>query len=187
MGHCKGCKAKSRINLRTGEVVLSLPAGKCSDCGSRCWPGNDRCQGCARRARSTATWHPTTLTCAYEPCSTQFTHDKPWIKRKYCSAKCARDQAKAIRAERQKNGSRSGSYKYRARRLNFAPSKLAIAYIYNYTCWICGQLIDLSLDYNHKSALTLDHVIPLARGGTDDLDNLRPAHRACNSKRGAGR
>nr|WP_273661551.1 HNH endonuclease signature motif containing protein [Corynebacterium heidelbergense] len=28
-----------------------------------------------------------------------------------------------------------------------------------------------------------DHVIPRAHGGTDDLANLRPAHRRCNSAR----
>jgi len=34
-------------------------------------------------------------------------------------------------------------------------------------------------------ATTLDHVIPLHRGGTNDWDNLRPACRSCNSRRGA--
>lgn len=38
-------------------------------------------------------------------------------------------------------------------------------------CWICGQ----------PGADSIDHVIPLARGGTDDPSNLRPAHmHPCN-------
>lgn len=52
------------------------------------------------------------------------------------------------------------------------------------TCWICG----------HDGSDTVDHVIPLSRGG-DPLDpaNLRPAHgvkgcptckRRCNQSRG---
>lgn len=41
-------------------------------------------------------------------------------------------------------------------------------------CWLCG----------HLGADTLDHVVPVSKGGTNDPDNLRPAHRACNSARG---
>lgn len=31
---------------------------------------------------------------------------------------------------------------------------------------------------------TIDHVIPHARGGLYQLDNLMPAHKTCNSMRG---
>lgn len=41
-------------------------------------------------------------------------------------------------------------------------------------CWLCG---------NH-GADTADHVIPKSHGGTDDIHNLRPAHKRCNSARG---
>jgi 5-methylcytosine-specific restriction endonuclease McrA len=52
-------------------------------------------------------------------------------------------------------------------------------------CWICGHNIDLTLDPRHPMSFTVDHVIPLTRGG-DLLDpaNLRACHRACNSQRG---
>ena len=33
-------------------------------------------------------------------------------------------------------------------------------------CWMCGR----------PGADTIDHVVPLARGGTNDPQNLRPAH-----------
>lgn len=42
-------------------------------------------------------------------------------------------------------------------------------------CYLCGQY----------GADTADHVIPKALGGTDDLDNLRASHVACNSRKGA--
>ena len=41
-------------------------------------------------------------------------------------------------------------------------------------CWLCGR----------PGADTVDHVIPRALGGPDTLDNLRAAHRVCNSRRG---
>ena len=31
----------------------------------------------------------------------------------------------------------------------------------------------------------IDHVVPVAKGGSDHPDNLRPAHTSCNSKKGA--
>lgn len=31
---------------------------------------------------------------------------------------------------------------------------------------------------------TIDHVIPRSKGGTDDLENLRPACRTCNTSKG---
>jgi 5-methylcytosine-specific restriction endonuclease McrA len=56
-------------------------------------------------------------------------------------------------------------------------------------CWWCGQPIryDITglLAQRHRDAFTLDHAIPLSRGG-DLLDpaNARSSHRRCNSQRG---
>jgi 5-methylcytosine-specific restriction endonuclease McrA len=52
-------------------------------------------------------------------------------------------------------------------------------------CWLCGHNIDPTLDAKHAMSFTLDHLIPLSKGG-DLLDpaNARAAHRRCNSARG---
>lgn len=50
-------------------------------------------------------------------------------------------------------------------------------------CWLCGEPVDMSLPYTHPRAFTLDHVVPIDRGG-HVLGETRPAHRACNSSRG---
>lgn len=42
------------------------------------------------------------------------------------------------------------------------------------TCHLCGL----------AGATTADHVTPRSQGGPDSIDNLEPAHRACNSARG---
>ncbi|MGH9002434.1 MAG: HNH endonuclease [Acidimicrobiia bacterium] len=47
-------------------------------------------------------------------------------------------------------------------------------------CYWCGQPPRLD------DPLTADHLLPRARGGTSDEDNLVPAHRSCNSARGGG-
>lgn len=54
-------------------------------------------------------------------------------------------------------------------------------------CGRCGGRIDLSLPGSHPDGLTLGHIIPASKGGTDDLSNLRPEHRRCNLAAGARR
>ena len=44
------------------------------------------------------------------------------------------------------------------------------------TCWYCGQKVGF-----HN--LTMDHVIPLARGGRSTKDNLVPCCKECNNKK----
>jgi 5-methylcytosine-specific restriction enzyme A len=39
-------------------------------------------------------------------------------------------------------------------------------------------------EFTEADPATADHLVPLARGGTNDLANLVPAHRTCNSRRG---
>ena len=41
-------------------------------------------------------------------------------------------------------------------------------------CALCGD----------PGADTVDHILPVSKGGTAALENLRPAHRKCNSARG---
>ena len=70
-------------------------------------------------------------------------------------------------------------------------------------CHICGKPIDYTLTnlpdehgqrckgngckgcVPHPDRFEADHVIPLAKGGSDTLDNMRAAHRRCNSTKRA--
>jgi 5-methylcytosine-specific restriction endonuclease McrA len=36
-----------------------------------------------------------------------------------------------------------------------------------------------------EMGLQIDHIIPIARGGADKLENVKPAHGLCNIKKGA--
>ena len=52
-------------------------------------------------------------------------------------------------------------------------------------CHICGKAIDYSLSFPDQECFVVDHVVPLALGGADALDNKRAAHRSCNRAKGA--
>jgi 5-methylcytosine-specific restriction endonuclease McrA len=66
----------------------------------------------------------------------------------------------------------------------------AVLKIHGPFCWICGGKIDLKASRkvgadNWEMSLHIDHVVPLALGGSDDIHNVRPAHGICNISKGA--
>lgn len=57
--------------------------------------------------------------------------------------------------------------------------------LYGTNCHICKTPIDLQASRKIGSegwqkSLHIDHVIPIAKGGPDTLDNVKPAHGLCN-------
>jgi hypothetical protein len=52
-------------------------------------------------------------------------------------------------------------------------------------CSIChGKVKSQTYSAQDKWSPTIDHVIPVSQGGTDDLSNLKLAHMICNAKKG---
>lgn len=51
-------------------------------------------------------------------------------------------------------------------------------------CGICGGGVGKATRYPDPLYGTLDHIIPVTRGGTNDPSNLRLAHMGCNRSRG---
>ena len=51
-------------------------------------------------------------------------------------------------------------------------------------CGICGKPVDFSYRYPHPLSPTVDHIIPVSKGGhPSDLSNLQLAHRCCNREK----
>jgi hypothetical protein len=52
-------------------------------------------------------------------------------------------------------------------------------------CAICGLPVDKSLKYPNPLSATVDHIIPVSKGGhPSDIDNLQLAHFTCNRQKG---
>lgn len=51
-------------------------------------------------------------------------------------------------------------------------------------CGICGKKIDARLRYPHRGSASLDHIVPLSRGGDHVRANVRASHLGCNLLRG---
>jgi len=54
---------------------------------------------------------------------------------------------------------------------------------YGNVCHICLKEIDLSLSRREPMGFQFDHVIPLAKGGDDNLNNVKPSHAICNQRK----
>lgn len=52
-------------------------------------------------------------------------------------------------------------------------------------CGICGEQIDRELAYPDHMSKSLDHIVPLSKGGAHAQENLQWAHLICNIRKGA--
>lgn len=47
-------------------------------------------------------------------------------------------------------------------------------------CKLCGAPVDMAARYPDPKSASVDHIIPVSRGGTHDLENLQLTHWKCN-------
>lgn len=52
---------------------------------------------------------------------------------------------------------------------------------HEHKCYYCGVL---TTNEEGKTKLTRDHILPLSRGGTDDISNVVPSCKSCNGSKG---
>lgn len=57
---------------------------------------------------------------------------------------------------------------------------LTLFELHGWICYLCKTPINRRLRLPHYMAATVEHLIPLAKGGTHTWDNVVPAHAKCN-------
>lgn len=85
----------------------------------------------------------------------------------------------------------SGIRRRRARLRNSLTEKYTLDDVlnaYGTTCYLCNTEIDLNAPrrigtVGWENGLHLEHVIDIAKGGNDVLENVRPSHGLCNLKK----
>ncbi|SIQ57535.1 HNH endonuclease [Bacillus cereus] len=48
-------------------------------------------------------------------------------------------------------------------------------------CYLCGETVNVNIDTNDDYYPSIEHLIPIAKGGTHTWGNVKVAHRRCNS------
>ena len=56
---------------------------------------------------------------------------------------------------------------------------------FGWVCIVCDEKIDPDVEYPDKMSATLEHIVPLSRGGTHTWDNVAPSHLLCNGAKGS--
>ncbi len=64
------------------------------------------------------------------------------------------------------------------------PSALSVFARSGGLCGICGKPIDPEARFPSRDRMSIDHILPFSRGGTNQRGNLRAAHLRCNLERG---
>lgn len=91
----------------------------------------------------------------------------------YCSDRCQHADVKERR---------------RARKMSASVGIVSRADVFTrdgFVCQLCKRSVRRSAVVPHPLAPTLDHIVPLSRGGEHSMANLQTAHFLCNSTKGA--
>jgi len=84
--------------------------------------------------------------------------------------------------------SRNKEYRRRSRIKNTEVEKIYLSDVYelcNGVCGICLEYVDKNLCYPHPMSATIDHIVPLSKGGAHVRDNIQLAHATCNKRKAA--
>jgi len=165
----------------------ALQRFECTDCG-RHWTrkyrplryGTPQCLACLAQPPQALTAERACATCGV-PFALQGPNSR------YCSAACG------ARAERQRrdadNRVRKGRDDLRRARLLGAVrepiDRRAVFDRDGWRCGLCGGSIDQAAQHPDPLSASLDHVLPLARGGSHTYSNVQAAHLRCNVAKGA--
>lgn len=166
----------------------SLPSDqmKCRDC--RASAPRVPCVVCGGLVTSSRTehvrCHPARTSVQCEVCGGEFPYRR---SKRFCSARCRTAERDARVGPRIRHTSEAATRR-RARKMGVASERYTRAEIAErdgYCCGLCGGVVDMGVAWPHRESPSVDHVVPLVRGGNDTRANCQLAHLGCNLAKGA--
>lgn len=186
----RNCSKKCRIENRARNIRKVATAKTCEVCKTTYYSNNPNARFCGLKCRQASNKalkiekhkakmcalypdNQRTVLCGWcnEPRTFDISQSTPTAYHEDCSkeAQSARYRIKTVKRQKKTNP-------YRI-------SHDQVVREYGSDCHICQEPVDLELPRTHRFGLTVDHVIPVNKGGTDDMTNLRPAHWICNVRK----
>ena len=147
--------------------------------------GGDAGESCRTRTKCAKCLRDCSRPCAEDGCS------RPVRARGLCSMHYKREARADGRMADAPWDERRRSNAERRRALKAGASigaRFTNAEVFDRDGWVCGlcaEPVSRNATYPDPLSASLDHVIPLSRGGSHSLDNVQLAHLACNVSKGA--
>ena len=94
--------------------------------------------------------------------------------------------ATAMRSWAQRNPEKVTEYqrRRRARKGGLAVERVDLEALWTGHCALCGEQMSSDTPYPDPMSKSLDHIVPLSRGGAHVRENLQWAHLVCNQRKG---
>lgn len=189
------CGRHHQRKVRTGDPLgFRTVQQSCEVCGAEYRPYTSRQRTCspeckqvrdAAKSRERAALRRATKprpkvnlgVVACEACGTKFVANGRRFR--YCTAECYEsrrhaDNWKHLNARRARL---RGAYVETV-------DRVAVFVRDNWICQICHSEIDPDLKFPHRRSATVDHIVPISRGGLHEMANAQSAHLSCNARKG---
>jgi 5-methylcytosine-specific restriction endonuclease McrA len=159
----------SRLRRRS-KAGLSVSLKSCLQCGSPL--KRNQSKYCSRICSSRhERGTPEIRQCIR--CSTAF---ETWERRIVCSAECKQESR------------RHNEYKRTSRKKNAVYENFTAREIFERDAWrcqLCFRAVNRKAKWPHPKFPTIDHIVPLAKGGSHTRLNVQCAHLECNLRKSA--
>lgn len=175
------CSAKYKSEHRPmvqKQFFFGFPH-KCEQCGKSFFSLSKDATFCSKECRKQ--WkneHAAPIQIYYHECQQcGRIFISPQKNRKYCSEECqkkAYDKIHEIRRRTRKRINGDADYSISLSKLCKRDHGI---------CAICGEKVNMKADPNSNEYGSIDHIIPLAKGGKHTWDNVQLTHRICNSNK----